>query len=123
MSNLTLKPTDYKSLRDLNLRDYQNRSVGHNTAVQRVDESFVISYHFNPIARIDMWSVTVSNAGWQTPTTRNRLNLILRANGIPAGVFQKDYVQYLRFEGEVIPFDRTATFDMVAGTWTLAKEN
>jgi hypothetical protein len=122
MSNLTLKKTDYKSLTDLKLGGYQTRKLGHNTNVQRISDTYVIDYHNNAIAEVGVWMVAITNAGWGTSTTRNRLNIILRDNGIPAAVFQKDYAQYLRFGGSVYPFGGTTVFDMVAGEWTLATE-
>lgn len=114
MSNLTLKPSDPVSLRNM-----RGEKLGHNTTVERQGDGFLIRYHGNAIAYIGTWDVSISNAGWTTPTTRERLNIILRSNGIPAGVFQRDFNQYLRWDGRDIPFHGSASFDMVSGTWNL----
>ena len=68
-----------------------------NTSVDNTDHGLVIRLHGNKIAQIDhenqiMW---VTDAGWQTNTTKSRLNALLRAMGNRACIYQKDFVWHL----------------------------
>jgi hypothetical protein len=46
--------------------------------------------HGNLIAEIGPTYIELFDGGWQTPTTKSRLNAILREHGLPGeGVFQK----------------------------------
>lgn len=120
MSNLKLANTHPRNLRKLTERGVGR--VGHNTNVVRGPAGeYVIYYHGNVIAVIEDFAVYITNAGWDTPTTRNRLNIILRDNGIPFGLTQKNFRQLL-VDGSfrtVIDGFTQAQFRMVAGVWTV----
>lgn len=128
MSNLTLKRMNTKSLEKY-VTESRNPivSLGYNTDVERYKYSeygrpaldYVIRYHNNAIAWLGDWEVQVSNAGWGTATTRNRLNMILRDNNIPATVGQKNNSQTLTFAGKVWTDFKWAQFVMESGVWTL----
>jgi len=73
-----------------------------NTTVTVGKETGVISMylHGNKIAMRDpakqgLSMVSVSLAGWGTPTTRARLNALLEMLGCPVGFYQKKGDQYL----------------------------
>jgi len=61
--------------------------------------------HGNLIAEIGEGFITLHDGGWQSNTTKSRLNAILEANGIPGErVFQKAYQWFVSQEGGPIPF-------------------
>jgi len=62
--------------------------------------------HGNKIAEVGEGFIQIWDGGWQSNTTKSRLNAIFAENGIPGeGVFQKDYVwQFRMSDGTVIPF-------------------
>ena len=62
--------------------------------------------HGNKIAEVGEGFIQIWDGGWQSNTTKSRLNAIFAENGIPGeGVFQKDYVwQFRTSDGTVIPF-------------------
>lgn len=65
--------------------------------------------HGNKIAEVGGNWVRIYDGGWQTNTTKSRLNAILQVHGIPGeGVFQKAHKWFLRSkfgpEFSVIPF-------------------
>jgi uncharacterized protein YpmS len=49
--------------------------------------------HGNKIAEIDDNSMTIFDGGWQTTTTKSRLNALINefCNAVTDGVFQKNY--------------------------------
>lgn len=68
----------------------KSKKVGNTST-----DGFNIYLHGNCIVRMDMnGSVYISDGGWQTPTTRERLNGVLRTMGIKAHVYQRDHALY-----------------------------
>ena len=64
--------------------------------------------HGNHIASLDTASnqLTIKDGGWQSVTTKSRLNALLDEFAPSMGIFQKDWVGYLsdRLSGSVVPF-------------------
>ena len=64
--------------------------------------------HGNHIASLDTASnqLTIKDGGWQSVTTKSRLNALLDEFAHSMGIFKKDWVWYLsdRLSGSVIPF-------------------
>jgi hypothetical protein len=75
-----------------------------NTEVINIEGvSFVYLYN-NLIAMIaDTW-LELFDAGYQTHTTKSRLNAILRAHGNGEYVYQKKGEWFLNYSGSSIPF-------------------
>ena len=78
-----------------------------NTSVHFNSEEGVaiVRLHGNKIAEIGEGFITLFDGGWQTTTTKSRLNAILDANGLPGErVFQKAYQWFVSQEGGAVPF-------------------
>ena len=77
-----------------------------NTSVDVTDHGIIIRLHGNKIAQIEPWDqvVYVTDAGWQTTTTKSRLNALLAGLGNRGRIFQKDFVWHLE-----TGFDATET--------------
>ena len=64
--------------------------------------------HGNHIASLNTASnqLTIKDGGWQSVTTKSRLNALLDEFAPSMGIFQKDWVWYLsdRLSGSVVPF-------------------
>ena len=75
-----------------------------NTSVHFDEESgvSVVRLHGNKIAEIDDTSMTIFDGGWQTNTTKSRLNALCEEFCIAGeGVFQKNFQWFVRkFVGE-----------------------
>ena len=65
-----------------------------NTSVSINDRIAEVRLHGNLIARVGDNFVQILDGGWQSVTTKSRLNALLRAVTPDGGVFQKDYVWY-----------------------------
>ena len=95
MSNLTMPTMTYAALLP-KLKENTVTSIAYSTNAKLLEYAIGVYYHGNLIAKLyEDGSVFISNAGWETPTTRTRINKILRSNNILWGVTQKDFVQYL----------------------------
>ena len=66
-----------------------------NTSVHFNEESntSIVSLHGNKIAEVTDDSMTIFDGGWQTVTTKSRLNALINefCNSVTDGVFQKNY--------------------------------
>ena len=69
-----------------------------NTTVQTDDNNISrVFLHGNHIATIDDDSMTIYDGGWQSTTTKSRLNALCDEFCVAGeGVFQKDFVWYVR---------------------------
>ena len=62
--------------------------------------------HGNRIATFDhnLKAIKLSSCGWQTPTTKSRLNAILQEVKPGCGIFQKQFEWFVSFRDEVKEF-------------------
>jgi len=65
-----------------------------NTSVTINDRIAEVRLHGNLIARVGDNFVQILDGGWQSVTTKSRLNALLSDVTPDGGVFQKDYVWY-----------------------------
>ena len=74
-----------------------------NTEVITIDGVSFVYLHGNQIATIDEDSMTIYDGGWQSNTTKSRLNALCDEFCIAGeGVFQKDFAWYVRlFTGAI----------------------
>lgn len=78
-----------------------NTDVVPNTEADRVE----VYLHNNLIAELGDNYITLYDGGWQTNTTKSRLNAILAENGIGnERVFQKNHQWFISYDGKVEPF-------------------
>lgn len=68
--------------------------------------------HGNKIAEIDATTVEIYDGGWQTNTTKSRLNAIINGlcDGTRCGVFQKNYEWFITDNNETVEFEHGYTF-------------
>jgi len=89
-----------------------------NTEVHNSDHGIIVRLHGNKIAQVDheagiLW---VTDAGWQTTTTKSRLNALLA--GVTNGrgrIFQKDFIWRLErgldaTESETVKMDYNQSY-------------
>ena len=79
----------------------QNKSWSStNTSVQFIEENETskVYLHGNHIATVGDDFVTIFDGGWQSNTTKSRLNAIINefCNAFTDGVFQKNYQWFVR---------------------------
>jgi len=76
-----------------------------NTEVISCTHVSDVYLHGNLIARIGETYIELFDGGWQTVTTKSRLNAILAAHGCPGEyVFQKNFQWFVQYDGAPIPF-------------------
>ena len=72
----------------------------------------VVRLHGNKIAEVTDNDMTIFDGGWQTTTTKSRLNALINefCNGITDGVFQKNYEWFIRDNNTTVDFENGYTF-------------
>jgi len=76
-----------------------------NTQVISCTNVSDVYLHGNLIARIGETWIELFDGGWQTVTTKSRLNALLSAFGMDGEyVFQKNFQWFVQYEGASIPF-------------------
>ena len=78
----------------------------NNTEVISCSNVSDVYLHNNLIARIGETWIQLFDGGWQSNTTKSRLNAILEEHGIAGeGIFQKNFEWFFRNnDGTAIPF-------------------
>ena len=101
--------------RDMNTAIRYRRNMSkQNTSVRcfknrdGITTEMDVFLHGNHIASLDTAThkLTIKDGGWQSVTTKSRLNALLDEFVPSMGIFQKDWVWYLsdRLSGSVVPF-------------------
>jgi len=79
-----------------------------NTRVEYIEENDTskVYLHGNHIATVGDNFLEVFDGGWQSNTTKSRLNAIINAHAdaFKDGIFQKDFCWYIRDNNVVRPF-------------------
>ena len=76
-----------------------------NTQVISCTNVSDVYLHGNLIARIGETWIELFDGGWQSNTTKSRLNALLSAFGMDGEyVFQKNFQWFVQYEGAPIPF-------------------
>lgn len=82
------------------LKGNKNWTNSNTSVVFEGDEknTSTVYLHGNKIAELDEDSLTVFDGGWESNTTKSRLNVLINefCNGLTDGIFQKAYVWYVR---------------------------
>ena len=85
-----------------------------NTSVHYNEENGVsiVRLHGNKIAEIGDDYLQIFDGGWQTTTTKSRLNALIDrfCNAVTDGVFQKDYQWFIRDNNVTRDFDNGYIF-------------
>ena len=93
-----------------NNKDWQSA----NTSVHFNEENdvSVVRLHGNKIAEVGDDFVTIFDGGWQTNTTKSRLNVIINefCNAMTDGVFQKDFQWYIKDNNVIRDFENGYIF-------------
>ena len=78
---------------------------GGNTTVITEDGVIKVLLHGNLIAKIGGNFIQIFDGGWQSKTTKSRLNAILQSRGW--GIFQENFewFVYLNIDGLNMPFE------------------
>jgi hypothetical protein len=76
-----------------------------------------VQYHYTRVVEWNSREIILNTGGWETPTTKNRMNQTSNQFNLGFSVYQKNhnwYVSYkgedIKFEGDKVVLDRTKPF-------------
>jgi hypothetical protein len=79
---------------------------GRSTAIFTDDDGLTkVVYHSTPVVSFNEDRVILNTGGWQSATTKTRMNQASSQFQLGFDVSQKNYAWFVRFKGETIPFD------------------
>lgn len=91
------------------------RKIGkHKTTVTRVKDNVTVRYWYTDVVTANLLNgaVTLNTGGWQTTTTKARMNQTSAEYNMGFTVYQKDWQLFVRKnDGTEIPFNRSVTFN------------
>ena len=76
-----------------------------NTQVVNIDGVSEVFLHNNLIARVGDTFLQLFDGGWQSNTTKSRLNAILREHGNGEGIFQKNWNWFISTSEGTVEFE------------------
>ena len=76
-----------------------------NTMVTNHSGVSFVFLHGNCIAQIGDTFIRLFDGGWQSNTTKSRLNAILREHGAGEGIFQKNWQWFISTSEGVVEFE------------------
>lgn len=102
-ANLACTYTNYEKLAGY-LNGKESRKIGNNTFIEKLNDFEIgVKYHRTHIIKIDLTDViTVNTNGWETNTTKDRLNQFLGCRNV--GIFQKKGIWYIAGQNETLPY-------------------
>ena len=101
MRNLKLPRMSYDNLSTMKVP--ASGKIAHNTWIRRFPDCVEVIYHATVIAIIYRDNVVISNGGWSTRTTADRLNAITRDNGFGFVNIRKGEMLYTPKGGKLGP--------------------
>lgn len=75
----------------------------YKTTVATVGDHVTVTYQKTAIVRFNDSEVILDSGGWETVTTKRKMNQAANQFGLPYGVYQKDYIWYVSTaQGDVL---------------------
>ena len=86
------------------IKNNQDLKIANSEVISYTNSSDVY-LHGNLIARIGETWMELFDGGWQSNTTKSRLNALLSAFGCDGEyIFQKNFQWFIQYNGNTIPF-------------------
>ena len=76
----------------------------HATTIFTDDNITYVVYHKTAVVKFNDDIITLNSGGWETPTTKDRMNATAYENNLPYRIYQKDYIWYVTLDNKCYPF-------------------
>ena len=84
----------------------QQQRVGtHKTATYTLEGMTSIVYHSTAVVQFNSDKIILNSGGWETATTKSRMNQASNQYGLEFEVHQVNFSWYVDYRGETIPFE------------------
>ena len=83
----------------------QMQTVGtHKTNIVTLEGMTSVVYHNTAVVQINSDKIILNSGGWDTRTTKTRMNQASHQYRLGFDVYQVDFSWYVNYKGETIPF-------------------
>ena len=76
----------------------------HKTSVIMEDNVLLITYHSTIVVKVSDDELILNSGGYQTNTTKRRMNQASLQYQLGFSVYQSDFCWYVAYNGDIIPF-------------------
>mgnify|MGYP001073414617 CR=1 FL=1 len=81
-----------------------NQVGSHKTSVYNSNGFTCVRYHNTEVVKFNHDKIILNTNGWETHTTKTRMNQANNQYGLGYHVFQKDYKWFVEFKGQTIEY-------------------
>ena len=78
----------------------------HKTLIKQDGEQTAVQYHYTNVVTFDDNAITLDNGGWNTATTKRRMNQISDHYSLGFKVYQKKYDWFVDYKGKTILYQK-----------------
>ena len=83
----------------------QMQRVGtHRTNIVMLQGLTSVVYHSTAVVQFDSDKIILNSGGWETATTKSRMNQTSHQYNLGFEVYQVNFTWYVDYKGETIPF-------------------
>ena len=83
----------------------QQRVGAHKTSIVQLEGMTSVVYHSTPVVQFNDKEIVLDSGGWETATTKSRMNQASNQYGLEFEVHQVNFSWYVDYRGETIPFE------------------
>ena len=83
----------------------KNEVGSHKTSVIMEDNVLLITYHSTIVVKVSDDELILNSGGYQTSTTKRRMNQASLQYNLGFSVYQSDFCWYVAYNGDIIPFE------------------
>ncbi len=93
----------------------------HKTTVKQEGGTLRVTYHWTDVVTVfdettekgTEWRVKLDSGGWQTPTTKTRMNQTSNQFDLGFYVFQKNFQWYVKIGKDTLEFEDNMSFPVI----------
>ena len=84
----------------------QLNTIGSHKTTVATDDGFTrVTYHQTSVVKFNYNEIILNSGGWETVTTKSRMNQTSNQFDLGFKVYQKDFEWFVRWDGKDIPFE------------------
>ena len=84
----------------------------HKTSIINNNSITSVCYHNTEVVKITDDKIILNSGGWQTATTKRRMNQASLSYRLGFSVYQVNYTWYVDYKGDTIPFEDNMELDI-----------
>jgi len=92
----------------------QQHTIGRTSTTVATENGFTnVTYHSTVVVKFNHDTIILNSGGWQTHTTKTRMNQASNQFDLGYSVFQKDYQWFVDYNNETIKFFDAMVLDRI----------